>query len=145
MWTYIELGIGITSGNLPLLRPLFGRFFSSASSRNTSTPYASPGGTKTYGAASKNYALSRVTERGEGFQRMDGKDDLESVGDGSEIELNVKSKGSSNAEVASSGHLTVSEGGFGGEGINVRTDVDLRIEEVRMEIERETKKVQARR
>lgn len=76
---------------------------------------------------------------------MDGKDDLESVGDGSEIELNVKGKGSSNAEVASSGHLAVSEGGFGGKGINVRTDVDLRIEEVRNEIERETRKVQARR
>lgn len=63
----------------------------------------------------------------------------------SEIELNVRSKGSVNAEVASGGHIAVNEGGFGGEGISVRTDVDLRIEEVRMEIEKETRKVQARR
>lgn len=35
MWTYIELGIGITSGNLPLLRPLFGRWLRSGSSSNS--------------------------------------------------------------------------------------------------------------
>lgn len=74
-----------------------------------------------------------------------GKDDVESVGDGSEIELNVKSKGTINTEVESGGHLKAGEEGFGAGGINVRTDVDLRIEEVRMEIERESKKVMGRR
>ena len=54
-------------------------------------------------------------------------------------------KGSSNTEVESGGHLKAGEEGFGHGGINVRTDVDLRIEEVRMEIERESKKVMARR
>ncbi|KUJ18951.1 uncharacterized protein LY89DRAFT_667995 [Mollisia scopiformis] len=143
IWTYIELGIGITSGNLPLLRPLFGRFFS-GNSRNASsaTPYG--------GQGSKSYPLSRVTDRshnGEGFHRMDKGTldvDVESVGEsGSEIELNVKNKGSSNAEVASGGHSS-KDGGFLGGGINVRTDVDLRIEEVRAEIAKETLKVQQR-
>ncbi|CZR55842.1 uncharacterized protein PAC_05730 [Phialocephala subalpina] len=147
IWTYIELGIGITCGNLPLLRPLFGRFFSSGSRNGSSaTPYGASG--------SKSYPLSRITDRsynGEGFRCMEsgakgtGLDvDVESVGEsGSEIELNVKGNGSSSAEVASGEHG--SENSHAGNGINVRTEVDLRIEQVRAEIEKETAKIQQRR
>lgn len=101
-----------------------------------------------YGTAASNTksgVLSRVTERSEGFRKLDAKQDEESLGgDGSEIELNVKAKGDSKAEVAAGGYLErrVGEGLKGG--ITVRTDVDLRIEEVRAEIERENLRSQGR-
>lgn len=37
VWTYVELGIGITCGNLPLLRPLFGSYFRDKSSSNSAS------------------------------------------------------------------------------------------------------------
>ena len=130
VWTYIELGIGITSGNLPLLRPLFGRFLGIVS-KNGSTP--------TYGNGSKpiSYPLSRVTgtssaNRPDGFHRMDksaNEVDVESLG--SEVELNK----------------TTAERGtpdWKGEGIKVKTDVDLRIEEIRECIETEVRRTQER-
>jgi hypothetical protein len=88
--------------------------------------------------------LSRVTAsvngRGEkdGFQKMNGNSkygvevDVESVGEGSEVEFNQK------------GHTQDSRDPWNGEGIQVKTDVELRIQEVRRQIEKETVKVQSR-
>ena len=130
MWTNIELGIGITSGNLPLLRPLFGRWLG-IGSRNASAP--------TYGNSSKplSYPLSRVTitgtgNRPDGFSRMDKSatdGDGESLG--SEVELN-KAKAQRGTP------------DWTGEGIQVKTDVDLRIEEIRQGIETEVRRTHER-
>ena len=135
VWTYIELGIGIMSGNLPLLRPLFGHFIGIGSKNGSSAP--------TYSNGSKpvSYPLSRVTVTGtsnrpDGFHRMDkgaNDADVESVGEsGSEIELNLKNK--------------VEKGtpDWKGDGIQVKTDVDLRIEEIRQGIESEVRRTQER-
>lgn len=131
VWTYIELGIGITSGNLPLLRPLFGRWFGIVS-KNGSTP--------TYGTGSKplSYPLSRVTVTGtgnrpDGFHRMDKSAtdvDVESLG--SEVELNKAKAERGTAD-------------WKGDGIQVKTDVDLRIEEIRQGIETEVRRTQERK
>jgi len=58
--------------------------------------------------------------------------DVESVGEGSEVEFNQK------------GHTQDSRDPWNGEGIQVKTDVELRIQEVRRQIEKETVKVQSR-
>lgn len=79
-------------------------------------------------------------ENGKGLEA-----DIESVGEsGSEIELNVKGKGTNNVQVGSGNKNGDFSSHSGTSGITVRTDVDLRIEEVRAEIERETLKVQQR-
>jgi len=148
VWTYIELGIGITCGNLPLLRPLFGRYLAGTRSGTNNTPY---GNSKSV----DSYPLSRVTAsvngRGDtdGFQKMNGKSkygaevDIESVGEGSEVELN---QGVAAIGIAhgGSGTMHASSDTWNGEGIQVKTDVDLRIERVRREIEIETVRSQSR-
>jgi hypothetical protein len=59
--------------------------------------------------------------------------DLESIGEsGSDVELNLKNK-------AERGTLD-----WNGDGIQVKTDVDLRIEEVRHGIEKEVRRTQER-
>jgi hypothetical protein len=143
VWTYVELGIGITCGNLPLLRPLFGRFL---------------GGTRTgsknaysNSKSSNSYPLSRVTAsvngRGDtdGFQKMNGRSkygadvDVESLGEGSDLELNrtAASVGMAHGGNGSSHDKELGDT-WNGEGIQVKTDVDLKIERVRKEIEIET-------
>jgi hypothetical protein len=100
-----------------------------------------------------SYPLSRVTAsvtgrtEKEGFQKMNGNSkygvdvDVESVGEGSEVELNQKGIGMAHGGQSPG----VGEGdGWNGEGIQVKTDVQLKIEEVRREIEKETVKVQSR-
>lgn len=89
-----------------------------------------------------NYPLSRVTVTGtgtrpDGFHKMNNRSvndhDLDSIGEsGSDVELNLRNK----AERGTSD--------WNGEGIQVKTDVDLRIEEVRNGIEREVKRTQER-
>jgi hypothetical protein len=102
-----------------------------------------------------SYPLSRVTAsvngRGDtdGFQKMNGKSkygaevDIESVGEGSEVELNqgVAAIGMAHG---GSGTMHASSDTWNGEGIQVKTDVDLRIERVRREIEIETVRSQSR-
>jgi hypothetical protein len=148
VWTYIELGIGITCGNLPLLRPLFGRFLAGTHSGSNKTPYA-------YGTSKSvnTYPLSRVTAsvngRGDtdGFQKMNGNSkygvdvDIESVGEGSEVELNQRA---ATIGMAHGGNGTMPGEAWNGEGIQVKTDVDLKIERVRKEIEIETARTQTR-
>jgi hypothetical protein len=81
-----------------------------------------------------NYALSRNTASG--FHKMDRSEvDVES---GSEIELNTKIRGGMNENAEKDSDA------WEGQGIKVKTDVDLRIEEVRSEIEKETMRVQQR-
>jgi hypothetical protein len=113
-----------------------------------------------YGMNSKSvssYPLSRVTAsvtgRGDkdGFQKMNGNSkygvevDVESLGEGSEVELNQRAIGMAHGgngviEGNSKGQSDL----WNGEGIQVKTDVELRIENVRREIEKETVRVQSR-
>jgi hypothetical protein len=146
VWTYIELGIGITCGNLPLLRPLFGRFLAGTRSGSNRTPYGTS-------KSANSYPLSRVTAsvngRGDtdGFQKMNGHSkygvdvDIESVGGGSEVELNQRA---AIIGMAHGGDGTIPGDTWNGEGIQVKTDVDLKIERVRKEIEIETARNQSR-
>jgi hypothetical protein len=106
-----------------------------------------------------SYPLSRVTAsvngRGEtdGFRKMNGKMngkpkygvevDVESVGEGSEVELNQRVAAIGMAH-GGNGAMHASSDTWNGEGIQVKTDVDLRIEMVRREIEIETVKSQSR-
>jgi hypothetical protein len=60
------------------------------------------------------------------------------VESGSEIELNTKIRGGINENPERDSDA------WEGQGIKVKTDVDLRIEEVRSEIEKETMRVQQR-
>ena len=60
------------------------------------------------------------------------------VESGSEIELNTKIRGGMNEKAIRDNDT------WEGQGIKVKTDVDLRIEEVRTEIEKETMRVQQR-
>ncbi|KAN0092112.1 hypothetical protein V8E51_017959 [Hyaloscypha variabilis] len=141
LWTYIELGIGITCGNLPLLRPLFGRFLAGTRSGTNNSGY---GNSKSL----NSYPLSRVTAsvngRGDtdGFQKMNGNSkygievDVESVGEGSEVEFNTAAKIA--MARAGNGMAHGPADTWDGEGIQVKTDVDLKIERVRKEIEIET-------
>lgn len=149
VWTYIELGIGITCGNLPLLRPLFGRYL--AGTRTGSKNAYS--GSK----SSNSYPLSRVTAsvngRGDtdGFQKMNGRSkygadvDIESLGEASDLELN---RTAASVGMAHGGNGVPYDKELGdtwnGEGIQVKTDVDLKIERVRKEIEIETVRNQSR-
>jgi hypothetical protein len=148
VWTYIELGVGITCGNLPLLRPLFGRFLAGTRTGTNKTAY---GNSKSM----NSYPLSRVTAsvngRGDtdGFQKMDGKSkygvdvDIESVGEGSEVELN-QSVAAIGMAHGGNGTTQTHTDTWNGEGIQVKTDIDLKIEKVRREIEIETAKTQSR-
>lgn len=149
VWTYIELGIGITCGNLPLLRPLFGRFL--AGTRTGSKNVYSNS------KSSNSYHLSRVTAsvngRGDtdGFQKMNGRSkygadvDIESLGEASDLELN---RTAPSVGMAHGGNGATHDKEMGdtwnGEGIQVKTDVDLKIERVRKEIEIETARNQSR-
>jgi hypothetical protein len=71
----MEMGVAVISGNLPLMRPLFERFF------------RSNGGSKATGPIHSHYSqdLSRLTRRGnvdaEGFERIsdDGPDGSQSA------------------------------------------------------------------
>lgn len=95
-----------------------------------------------------SYPLSRVTAsvngRGDtdGFQKMNGNSkygievDVESVGEGSEVEFNTAAKIA--MARAGNGMAHGSADTWDGEGIQVKTDVDLKIERVRKEIEIET-------
>ena len=58
--------------------------------------------------------------------------DIESVGDGSEVELNLKNKAERGTP------------NWAGDGIQVKTDVDLKIEEIRQGIETEARRMQER-
>jgi len=82
MWTYMEIGIGITCGNLPLLRPLLTRFFDTVTNKTAKS--------NIHLSSSKDMTRNgRVpTYRSDGFERFDlehGSDD-----GGSEIELRDK-------------------------------------------------------
>ncbi|RFU34878.1 hypothetical protein B7463_g1456, partial [Scytalidium lignicola] len=108
IWTYLELGIGITSGNLPLLRPLFGNLMKGNSKDYSSNIISN-------GLASGNRLGPSTRSRNppfdpNGFERMTDRGipaDDESLGDtGSEIELRRV-----------------------GEGINVKTDINIKVEE----------------
>ncbi len=71
--------------------------------------------------------------------------DVESLGEGSEVELNQKGIGMAHDGNGAGQTNGVAQGhAWDGEGIQVKTDVELRIEEVRREIEKETVKVQSR-
>ncbi len=110
VWTYLEMGIGITCGNLPLLRPLFRRLFDK--SKNGSKPTGSMlNPASKYGRNTKYAAGSRAPmSRNEGFERMGN--DVESFGEtGSEVELREEQR-------------------YRGKGIEVKTDVELSVMKV---------------
>ena len=120
LWTYVELGIGITSGNLPLLRPIFGNFFAATSVFGSSRTKTKSKNSLGYGAQSRSTGGTNHISAN-GWNRMDdGRPvDIESMpDDGSEIELQK------------------------GRGITVKTEVDLEIEQVRGGIEQELQKQQ---
>jgi hypothetical protein len=117
IWTYMEIGIGIACANLPLLRPLFKRFFD----RGDTLKASSYGAGYNYGsnnARSRNANISALgtqnTYRSDGFERMIDKNganiDVESLGgSGSEVELQQRR--------------------YKGEGIKVETNVQLQVED----------------
>jgi hypothetical protein len=81
-WTYMEMGIAVISGNLPLLRPLFKSFFR----MTNQTLFASKGRIMptqhglASGAGSQSYIAS--VKRSKGFERMS-----EEIPQGSDIEM----------------------------------------------------------
>jgi hypothetical protein len=83
----------------------------------------------------------------DGFQRMNGKSkggediDIESFGEGSEIELNRRG---GEIGMAHDGTAQTPKETWNGEGIQVKTDFDLTIERVRKEIEVENAKSKSR-
>ena len=122
IWTYLEVSIGITCGNLPLLRPLFRRFLDIATSNNRS-------GDPQYNSSKINsqYHRSRLVAgsqlRSDGFARISGKmgTDAESMAaSGSELELQERR------------HID--------EGITVHTDIEMRIEEMGQAIRMQDRK-----
>lgn len=107
VWTYMEIGIGITCGNLPLMRSLFRRFFESTGSTNRESRYPTAGSrsSRILGRSDNSQVDPKAPYRGEGFERMDE----ESLGDGSDIELHDRR--------------------FKGDGIVVTTDVHIKEED----------------
>jgi hypothetical protein len=109
------------------------------------TPYAL--NSKSVSSYPLSRATASVTGRGDkdGFQKMNGNSkygvevDVESVGEGSEVELNQRAIGMANGGNGGEGHAQGSRDPWNGEGIQVKTDVELRIEE-----EKETVRIQSR-
>ncbi len=60
--------------------------------------------------------------------------DVESLGEGSEVELNQEAHNANTAGQTNG----VAQNGWNGDGIQVKTDVEMRIEDVRREIEKES-------
>lgn len=82
----MEIAVGITCGNLPLMRPLFRRFFESTGSTSQDSRYFTGGSrpSRIVGQTDISRTDPKQTYRGDGFERMDE----ESLGDASDIELN---------------------------------------------------------
>jgi hypothetical protein len=82
----MEIAIGITCGNLPLMRPLFRRFFESTGVTSRDSRYMTGGSrsSRILGRSDVSRTDPKNTYRGDGFERMDE----ESLGDASDIELN---------------------------------------------------------
>lgn len=111
VWTYLEISIGITCGNLPLLRPLFRRFFDNVRSTASNSQSKPPVGSSLRSRIPPG--SGRYTT--DGFERMGN--DLESLeGSGSEVELQDRR--------------------YKGVGIKVDTEVELRVSEVKPDIRR---------
>jgi hypothetical protein len=106
----MEIAIGITCGNLPLLRPIFRHFFDSksGSSNDYRLGYPSSGSqtaSRKIGRPDASQLESKNRYRADGFERMDE----ESLGDGSQIELHDR--------------------GYQGDGIVVTTNIHIEEQE----------------
>lgn len=121
IWTYLEVSIGITCGNLTLLRPLFRRFLDVASS--TRSGDAQFNSTKIKSQYQRSRLIAGSQLRSDGFARISGKvgtDADSTAASGSELELQERR------------HME--------EGITVHTDIEMRIDEVRQAIPMDDRK-----
>lgn len=83
-WTYMEMGIAVISGNLPLMRPLFERFFRSkngttaygySASKDGKAQLGSNSGSRTLGTGNRSViGTSGRKVDGEGFERISDAD-----------------------------------------------------------------------
>jgi hypothetical protein len=81
----MESGVGMTCGNLPPMRPLFRRFFDSTRSGNSDSNYFRSNRSSRMINQSDNARLgSKLASYMQGFEIIDD----DSLGDGSDIELN---------------------------------------------------------
>jgi hypothetical protein len=111
IWTYLEVSIGITCGNLPLLRPLFRRFLEVATSNRSGDAQLNSSKINSQYHRSRLMAGSQL--RSDRFTRMSvkmGTDAESTAASGSDLELQERR------------HID--------EGITVHTDIEMSIEEV---------------
>lgn len=114
IWTYLEVSIGITCGNLPLLRPLFRRFLDATSSgRSTSQQLNS--GSKLNSQYRRTSRLIHSQLRSDGFERMG---DKKPGGRAPDAESNA----------TSGSELELQEHRARNDGITIQTDIEMHIE-----------------
>jgi len=117
VWTYVELGVGITCGNLPLMRPLFGSFFRNKDSSNASGGYSShplSGRLRSFGRSDARPTLNKSVVSAHGYGASGFDRDSEEHIIGSTADAESSSMGKSDIEMQDAK-------GFQG-GITVQTD-----------------------
>ncbi|GAB7351692.1 hypothetical protein MBLNU459_g2287t1 [Dothideomycetes sp. NU459] len=90
IWSTVEVGIGITAGNIATLRPMFQRFLAAAGMQPTSNPHSQPRWT-----SNRKSGASKI-----GYLRSQPLDDLRPDGEVSKTITTVTAKASANGLVS---------------------------------------------